>query len=216
MQRRTWMALAALALLVSTTGCAQLGVIAYFFRPPLRTEEAAYPLKSDAVLVLVDDDQGLIRPPIAREALVDAVARELKGHKVADKVTTTEELARMRQVEPKFEQRGARELGQLAEADTVLLLSTQEFSMEDELELAAVPAKFAVRVRVINAKADKREDVRLWPPELTERDGRLVEGELPPHELRGLKTVPEAHAKLAAELAKKIAELFYDRQVENG
>ncbi len=185
-----------------------------FHAPATKTEKATYALKTDSVLVLVDDDEGLVRPPLAREALVDALARELKEHKITDKVTTTEELARIRQAEPKFDQRGARELGKLAEADTVLLLCTQAFALEDELEMAATPGKFAVTVRVINAKAEKAEDVRLWPSATTEREGRLVEGVVAAHELRALKTVPEAHAKLAAVLAARIAELFYDRKVE--
>jgi len=203
----------ALALLVLVAGCQQLATLWYFFGPP-QTQKAEYKLKSPSVLILVDDDQGLVKPPMAREDLVDSLARELKKHKITDKVTTNEEIARIRQTEPKFDQRGARELGRLAEADTVLLLSTQEFALEDELEMASATAKFSVTVRIIDARAETRDKVRLWPPETTARDGRLVEGMLEPQELRRLKTAAEAHQKLADVLAEKIVGLFYDRLEE--
>lgn len=194
-------------------GCSEIAAALYFLRPPQKVT-AEYKLPPGPVLVLVDDDQGLIQPPTARMLLVDALARELKAHNITDRVTTNEELARIRQAEPRFDQRGARELGQLAEADTVLLLSTQAFFLEDDLEIASVPAKFAVTVRVINARAEKADQVRLWPPETTEREGRLVEAEVDPHTLRAGKNTAEAHAQLANALAVKVAQLFYDRRVE--
>ncbi|HOB73694.1 MAG TPA: hypothetical protein PKG54_04135 [Phycisphaerae bacterium] len=195
-------------------GCSEIAAAMYFLRPPKKVP-AEYALKSESLLVLVDDDQGLIQPPTARMLLVDALARELKAHNLAQKVTTNEELARLRQAEPRFDQRGAREIGQLAEADTVLLLSTQTFSMEDDLEMASVPAKFAVTVRVINAKAETADQVRLWPPETTEREGRLVEAQVDPHTLRGAKSSADAHVQLANALAVKVAELFYERRVDD-
>jgi hypothetical protein len=204
-------AVAALGL-VSGSGCQQLGAIAYFLRPPVETVKAVYTLPSGSVLVLVDDDQGLVRSPTVKSAVVDALARELKAHKISEKVTTNEELARMRQAEPNFDQRGARELGRMAEADTVLLLSTQAFAMDDELEMASSPAKFAVTVRVIDAKAETKDKVRLWPSETSEREGHLVEGVLQAHELRNIKTLPEAQERLAATLAAEVAKLFYDRK----
>lgn len=212
---RDWMVFATLAgIMCGTAGCgAQMGAFLYFLSPPTRKIPAEYKLPPGPILVLVDDDQGLIRPPTARMALVDSLARELKLHKITDKVTTNEELARMRQAEPNFDQRGARELGQLAEADTVLLLSTQAFSIEEDLEMASMPGRFAVTVRVINANAEKLEDVRLWPPMLTEREGRLVEAVVSPHELRAAGSASDAHGRLADALAVKIAELFYDREV---
>lgn len=197
---------------VVSAGCTEIGVMAYFLSGgDTKKVKAAYELPPGPVLVLVDDDMGLIQPPTARLALVDAMARELKAHKLAEKVTTNEEIIRLRQSEPKFDQRGAREVGRMAEADTVLLLCTQAFAIEDELEMSSTPAKFAVTVRVINAKAEQVKDVRLWPPELTEREGHLVAAELPTHEMRSLKSVQEAHERLADALAVKVTGLFHDR-----
>jgi hypothetical protein len=214
MKRPFVMMAGAFTILVTLTGCQQLATVAYFLGPTEKTERAEFAFKSPAVLVLVDDTEGLVKPPMARENLVDSLARELKEHKITNKVTTNEEIARIRQAEPKFDERGARELGKLAEADTVILLSTTDFALEDELEMASATAKFSVTVRVIDAKAETKDRVRLWPSEVTEREGRLIECEIPAHKLRHLKTATEAHEKLATTLAKQIAELFYDHQVE--
>jgi hypothetical protein len=197
-------------------GCGpQMGGYLLFLSPPTKKIPATYKLSPGPVLVLVDDDQGAIRPPIAKTALVDAMARELKLHKLSEKVTTNEELSRLRQSEAKFDQRGAREVGKLAEADKVIWVSTQSFAIEDDLEIASTPARWAVTVRVIDAKATSRDKVRLWPSETTERNGRLVEVALQPHELRGAKSVQEAHQRLADAMAVKVTELFYDQVVEN-
>lgn len=213
---RLGMLVVSAGLAAMSAGCGpSIGGYLFFLSPPMKTIKAEHKLTSGSVLVLVDDDQGLIRPPVAKYALVDAMARELKAHKVAEKVTTNEELARIRQSEAKFDQRGAREVGRLAEADTVIWLSTQTFALEDDMEIASVPAKWGVTVRVINATADTKDKVRLWPSETTERDGHLIEATVEPHELRGAKTVQGAHEKLAEALAAKVTELFYDRKVEN-
>lgn len=203
-------------LMLPVCGCGQqLGALLYLMTPPTKTIPAEYTLPPGPILILVDDDQGLIRPPIARFALVDELAKDFKAHKIADNVTTNEEIARIRQAEPKFDQRGARELGQKAEADTVILLSTREFMLDDDLEVAATAGRFTVSVRVINAKAEARDQVRLWPPQTTERDGRLVAATVGAHELRAAKSVQAAHEKLAEALAAKIGELFHDVEVEN-
>lgn len=200
----------------AASGCGpELGAWIYTLNlVPKQKIPAEYKLPPGPIMVLVDDDRDLIQPPLARSALVDALATELKAHELAERVTTNEELARLKQSESKFDQRGARELGQLAGADTVILLNTQAFSLEEDLELMVNPARFAVTVRVINAKAESRDQVRLWPEESTERDGRLVQIEVKPHEMRSAKKTSEAHEKMASVLAVKIAELFYDRELE--
>jgi len=177
---------------------------------PKQKVPAAYKLPPGSVLILVDDDRDLIQPSEARLALVDELAKELKEHEIADRVTTNEEIAKIRQAEPKFAQRGAREIGELANADTVIWLSTIEFSLPDDLEMVIEPAKFAVRLKMINARAEQRDEVRLWPPE---REGRIVEAVVKPHEIRASKTLVEAHRKMAAALADEVAKLFYDREL---
>ena len=67
---------------------------------------AEFKLPEGSVLILVDDDQELIHPAEARLALVDELAKRLKTHGITDRVTTNEEMARIRQAEPNFDRRG--------------------------------------------------------------------------------------------------------------
>jgi hypothetical protein len=50
--------------------------------------QAEYPLKTDSLLVLIDDEQDLVQPALARHFLVDSLARQLKEHGVAERITT--------------------------------------------------------------------------------------------------------------------------------
>jgi virulence-associated protein VagC len=194
------------------TGCGpQFGAWLYTLGLyPTQTIPAQFKLPSGPVLVLVDDDRDLIQPTTAREALVDELARLLKENAQVEQVTTNEELARLRRDEPKFDQRGARELGQAAKADTVLWLATTDFSLNNDLEMVMSPARFTVAVRVIDAKAEEADKVRLWP---TEREGRLVQVQVSPHEIRQCKDLKEAHQKVASVMAVEVAKLFYDQKI---
>jgi len=193
-------------------GCGPpLGALWYHTFMPSQKVPAEFELPEGPLLILVDDDQDLIQPPLARHALVDALARQLKAHGVADRVTKNEELARLRQSDPEFESRGTREVGQLLGADTVLWLSTVQFVVEDDLEIASTPGKFAVTLKVVNALAEERRDVRLWPPE---RKGRLVVVTVSSHDIRACRNQAEVHQKMGGALATEIGQLFYEKTVE--
>jgi hypothetical protein len=178
---------------------------------PKQKSTAEYKLPAGPVLILVDDDQDLVQPPTTRQMLVDSLAKQLKEHKIADRVTTNEELARVRQGNAKFDQRGAREAGQLVGADTVIWLAVRQFSMENDIEYAVSPAQFAATLKVVNAKAEKKDDVRLWP---LDREGRLVEVSVSAQDLHKLAIKTEICQKIADEMADKVAKLFYDYQIE--
>jgi len=201
-------------LLLATVGCGPtagawlytLGLV-----PPQKVK-AEYKLPEGAVLILVDDDMELIQPPLAGKRLVDELAKELNKHDIADRVTTNNEIDRIRRKEPGFEQRGVREIGQLANADTVIWLRTKQFYIDNDLEIASSPAKFAVELKVINARAQTREEVRLWPP--PHQQGRHIEVAVSPHKVMACKTRAEVHEKLAKAMSDKIAKLFYDYKID--
>jgi hypothetical protein len=69
-----------------------------------------------------------------------------------------------------------------------------------------------VAVRVINAQAEKREDMRLWP---MDREGRLLAASVSPHEIRACKSIQEVHEKLADTIAGDIAKLFYNQTIRH-
>jgi len=172
-----------------------------------RKSPVTFTLPKKPLLILVDDDRDLAQPRQICDLLVDALAQELRNHELVDRVTTNEELAKVRQTEPNFDKRGAREVGRLVKADVVLWLNISRYSLPDELEWSASPSYFGVSVKVINAEAERRDDVRLWP---TTPEGRIVEVTVSPHEIRKCKTVKEAQQAMADSLAAEIARLFYE------
>jgi hypothetical protein len=194
------------------TGCQQLGSLLYFAgAAPAQKVTAEYKLPAGPVLILVDDEQDLVQPSMARDMLVDSLAKQLKEHKLADHVTTNEELSHVRQADTKFDQRGAREVGRQVGADTVLWLNVRQFTLDKDIEMTVMPAQFAVTLKVVNAKADKREEVRLWP---LDREGHLVEVSVDPQDVHKLKIQRLICQKLADDMADKIAKLFYEYSAE--
>jgi len=200
-------------LCLSASGCGQqAGILMYHMglvKPEKISAECELPKKS--LLILVDDDWDLVHPRTACNALVDALAKQLKAHGLIERVTTNEELAKLRQATPDFDRRCTDELGRLVKADTVLWLQVVRFTMEDDLELAVSQTHFAVTVKLVNARAEKRDDVRIWPKG---REGKLVEVKVSPHDIRKCKNIPQAHSLAAEQLAAEIAKLFYEHEEE--
>lgn len=198
--------------MAACTGCQQLGSLLYFSgAAPAQKVPAEFKLPSGPVLILIDDVQDLVQPAFTKELLVDSLAKQLKEHKLADHVTTNEELSRVRLADVKFDQRGVREVGRQVGADTVLWLDVRQFSLDKDIEMTVIPAQFAVTLKVVNAKADKREDVRLWP---LDREGELVEVSISAQDVHKLKIQRAICQKLADDLADKIAKVFYEYTVD--
>lgn len=209
MNRRIMLLGIGMAFCLAVSGCGQqAGVLMYHMglvKPEKIPAECELPKKP--LLILVDDDWDLVHPRTACNELVDALAKQLKAHELIERVTTNEELAKLRQATPDFDRHAADEVGRMANADTVLWLQVVRFTMEDDLELAVSQTHFAVTVKLLNARAEKRDDVRIWPKG---REGKLVEVKVSPHDIRRCKNIPEAHTLVAQKLADEIAKLFYE------
>jgi hypothetical protein len=214
-QRRRVLSLISLSVAALASGCGpKFGAFLYFsgLGQDQKTP-AEFQLPKKPLLILVDDDYDLIHPPIARDVLAEALAKELRDHELADKITSSEELAKLRQVTPEFEKRCADTVGRLAHAEVVLWLQVVRFTIPDDIDAALVPCYFGVTVKVLDAKATKREDVRLWPKE---REGKTIEVKISPHDLQQCKSIREAHTLVAQTLAMDVAKLFYEYETEQG
>lgn len=211
--RGIFLAIAMGVITTAMTGCGPSGAAWLYTLElyPAQKIPAEFQLPKGSYLVLLDDDKDLINPSTARDVLIDEMAKRLKEHEIADKVTTNEELAKLRQAEPRYNERGARELGGLAHADTVLWLKTIRFDLNNDLEMLVSPGKWAVMVLVLNAKEKEKEKVRLWPPD---QDGKLVEITVSAHDLRKCKSLKEAHELMASKLADEVAKLFYEQKIK--
>lgn len=198
-------------LLLTVAGCGEMAAAAYFLMPPKKVDAEYKLAEGKSVVILVDDPLGRVDPPLARRQLVDALAEELRKHDIAHKITSEEELARIRQSEPDFEKLTIRQVGELANADLMIWMSVTQFSYSRELEVAVGKGKFGVRLKVFDIHAENMNDLRLWPPQ---PDGKYVVAEVKSHELRACKDQAEAHEKLAQALAEKVAKLFYSYLVD--
>lgn len=198
---------------LSATGCGP-GVAAWLYTfelYPAQKIPAQYNPPKGSYLILVDDDKDLIHPSTARDTLVDEMAKRLREHGIAENVTTNEELARLRQIEGRFNERGAREIGELARADYVLWMKTIRFDLNNDLEMLVSPGKWAVMVLVLKVEEDQADKVRLWP---NEREGRLVDITVSAHDLRKCKSLKEVHELMASTLADETAKLFYEQKIK--
>jgi hypothetical protein len=210
-QRRLLILATSLSCLTST-GCVQLGVLMHHAGlGPKEKIEAKYELPERPVVILVDDDLSLVQPPVACQALVDMLAIELKSHELVDRVTTNEELAELKSSVDDFSKLSIRQVGRSVQADVVLWVSVEDFRVPTEADLIAGPARFVVRVKVFDANAQRRQDVRLWPDN---RQGQYLTVVIEPHNLQRYATIPAMHHALAEEMADKIAKLFYTYTIE--
>ncbi len=204
--------LACVLLIAGATGCQQAGAMMYFLGVgQYKRVPAEYKLPKAPTLILVDDEQNLVHPSTAREALVESLAAELRQRRLVDRITTSEELAQLRLTYTDLHDRGAREVGQLAGADTVLWIQITRFGLPDDLERVMSEVPFGATVKVLNALAESRDEVRLWPEQ---REGKYVEVTLSPHDLRRSRDLSHAHQTMAVELAEEIGKLFYAHTVE--
>ncbi|MDM8006249.1 MAG: hypothetical protein QUV05_08905 [Phycisphaerae bacterium] len=199
--------------LTATTGCGPgFGALLYHLGGATEQKVSAeFKLPPGPVLILVDDEMDLVSPPSARETLVDELATRLREHKVAERVTTNEEIALIRRSVPDFDELSVREVGRRANADTVIWMNVEDFYVEKDLEMMVAPARFGVKLKVFNAREEDRLKIRLWPPE---RDGRRIDITVSPHEARRCKSRSEVDHLLATTMADKVAGLFYDHKVE--
>jgi hypothetical protein len=195
-------------LLPGAGGCGlKAGAVMYHMFAPEQEVKAAYVIPEGPVIILVDDHLDLVHPPSTNDLLVDELAKQFKKHKIAERVTTNEEIARIRQQHSEFDKLSIREVGQLVGADTMVWINPQEYVLQPNRELAYQPGRFRAKLKVFNVRAEEKSDIRLWP---NSPDGHLITAEINAQEIRQSKTDKEVYQKLTYEMADTIAKLFHD------
>jgi len=205
--------LSAIVLFLAVTGGCGPQVGAFLYHTGLYPRVKVKPkctLTRGPLLILVDDDQDLLEGPRPRQYLVTELARELADHKVNSDVIDPRKIDRLRLQDAKFEERGTREVGRQLKADQVLWLQVQTYRAPTKLEDFEKPPQFAVTVKVVNALAEKREDVRIWPES---RDGQRISVTESYHAAKKAKSADDFAKLLATELAEEIAKLFYEYEI---
>ncbi|MCO6435916.1 MAG: hypothetical protein J5J06_02385 [Phycisphaerae bacterium] len=198
---------------VCISGCGYTGGKLLFLSGFGRGEKikAEYTLTDQPVLVLVDDPTSRVNYPPMIPFLTEELGQELLRRKAAQRVIPPSTLDRLRQEEPDFEKRGAREIGRMADATEVLWLQIRDYLAEEEFSDITAAAYVSVSVKVINAKEERdRTKVRLWPES---PEGRVITASLDGSTVARLKTRKAIAEELARNLAENIAKLFYDHRL---
>jgi len=173
---------------------------------------AEFTLGPGPIVVLVEDPEEGLGWAEARDLLAEETANALLAGKATEKVVSNQAVLRLRRSRSDFEDRGCREIGEMVKAERVLWLQVADFFASEETQDLTAAARFAVSVRVINAKAQTREEVRLWPEEM---EGRPVKAELSANEMSRLKGRPEITQALAAKLGNEVARLFHEHTLDD-
>jgi hypothetical protein len=164
------------------------------------------------ILVLVDDPEERLTWAEARDLLAEETANALLTSKATEKVISNHAVQRLRRSRSDFEDRGCREIGEMVGAERVVWLQVADFFASEETQDLTAAARFAVSVRVINAKATTRDEVRLWPQEM---EGRPVKAELSSNEMSRLKSRREITQVLTAKLGNEVARLFHEHALDD-
>jgi hypothetical protein len=193
---------------IALSGCAKLGVLAYFMGAGRGKKiQAEYILPEGKLLILVDDPRELVTWPQARELLVQFTGEALLSHEAIDAVISPESIAKFRQMDPEFDKYPATVIGEKVGAETVMWLQVRDFFAPTEIEDTSTAAKLAVTIKILNVGEERRADrVRLWPDD---RDGYLVETELSAIGVDKLQGDNAVAKELARKTAVQIGRLFY-------
>lgn len=174
---------------------------------PRETVEKKCELTPGALLVLIDDDHETLDNPRPSQYLSEAIRQELAKHDINQNVIDLRKVERLRQTDSKFDQRGAREIGRQLGAEQVLWLQIQDYAGGIRPEDLDKKARYAVTVKVINTKAEKKNEVRVWPPS---SEGELVQVNANPHEHQKATSEDALAKQLSNKLAEEIVRLFRD------
>lgn len=162
------------------------------------------------VLVLVDDASQQVDWPLAPRELIDELSQQLIRHKATTKVIPRETIDVLRQSTQDFDKRGAREIGELAEADRVIWIETQGFLADEQVTEASSAAYWSVTVKVLNAReTSQRARVRVWPDMMA---GYPLNVSLSGALATRLKTRDAIARELASQLAAEVTKLFVDHK----
>lgn len=212
--RHAW--LLALLGVLPIGGCAR-PIIAWIvanFTPPKKVE-AKFELPDDKrVLVLVENRTADGSFETVMRDLTKALNRELIKHDLADKTIAYEELMALRFSTPDYGRLAVTRIGQKLNAELVLYVHIDQFSLKDNAEDVLWQGRLEASVRVVQVTEGlTAEEARLWPKD--RRAGYPVEP---------LKRPPVANSSrnysarlvqhMAVEMADRIAKLFYDYRLD--
>ncbi|MCK6457800.1 MAG: hypothetical protein L6Q92_14880 [Phycisphaerae bacterium] len=192
-----------LGLVALVCGCQQLAIMTYHATGG-DTIEAKFKLTTGRVAVVFDDYEGLVTVPQTFREFQERLRQNFIANDVKTQLIPFEEWRKLQQGDATYDGLSVREIGEKLGADQVLHLRVTDFRLRREPAAPIFNGRFAVRVSVIST--ERKREVRLWP---TQEGGEEIVGETHPEPADGDTTPQDVARQLAADLADKVAKLFY-------
>jgi hypothetical protein len=194
----------AAAMAMSLGGCAVSAWFAAQFGPEKKVPAEYEPPAGKTILVFVDDMLHPVDYEPVKIELAEMLNKQLIDHKVAAKTIPYSRLGEFIAATPSFNSLAVGEVGQKLGADMVLYVQIEEFSLRDTAAAAELwKGRLATSVRLVDVTKGK-----LWPtddPAGRARPNAETQTVADSSQSRGEQISKE----LAAEIADKIAKLFY-------
>ncbi len=195
------------AMVMPLPGCAVAAWIAAQFGPEKKVPAEYEPPAGTTILVFVDDMLHPVDYEPVKIQLTEMLNKQLVDNKVVSKTIPYSRLGEFISATPGFNSLAVSEVGQKLGADMVLYVQIDEFRLRDAAATSELwKGRLATTVRLVDVTKG-----RLWPTDSP--TGHMV----PKAETQTVSDSSQARGEqiskeLAAEIADKIAKLFYSHK----
>jgi hypothetical protein len=199
-----------IAMSIAVSGCAPIAWLAAVLAPP-KPVPAEFKLATEGkVLVLVDDLGKPVRYEQIKRLLTENINRLLVDNKAVERVVSYDDIFRLTASRKDFNQMGIANIARKLGANQTIFVSLNEFSLKDDANIDIWHGKLGVSVRVVDIEG-KTE----WP--IDRPDGRIPDpAEIPEEQNASPTHGTKIAAKLADDMALKIAKFFFDTSEAQG
>lgn len=201
-----------LALAPAGIGCRTVGGIMYLLSPR-QWVEPEYKLVGGRMVVLVEPTRSDFDNPLFAAALQRRMADVLREQKVDVKVTSFEEVQRLRQANPEFARWSLQRIGREAEARYVLYLRITSLNLIDSPDAPMITPLVELAAKLIGVE-EADEHAVLWPDSVREREGRSFRYQRQPVEQSGQEAIDREARNLGLDTADRLARYFYKYDAE--
>lgn len=204
--------LAGAPLLMLLTGCKLVAAIG-ILGAPRQIQKAEYKLTNQRLAVLIETAVPGQDNPVFAQALHDKLVEIFREEDINQRIVPRREMLELRRDHPDFTRWSLQRIGRELNAQQVLYVRIEHLQIRAAPDHPLLEPRVRARLKVI-AVNELGDQARLWPP-AAERDGRAVEWQRQPREAESAMTVDTEAAKLAREFAWRVAEPFYDVDLED-
>lgn len=188
---------------IAPAGCNVVGAAFYVVHGPEKVRKEYDLDRNRPTVVFVDDLNSVLPRRALRQTLADQIQNELLAKKVLTDVIDARSALNAALREKPDEPMRIVDLGRAVQADVVIYVAVEGFTLSEDGQSYAPAA--SLRVMVTDARADKR----LWPQDPAGRE-LLVRMPLTPGDVpRSHGAIIEAENRLAQYAGSAVAQLFY-------